>query len=463
MIETVNKQFHSCNIFESRATRKRLWHFAVNSGDVRLASELPDPPAILPHSVNKDWRALWSPRLNIAWLPADQIFLRVIQLPAADAQEMLAMLEFQLEKLSPIPVGQIVWSVEFLPNPGGKTQSAVVIIVAREVVEKFLGHLETAGYLADRLEIPLINQLGASGRNGDGAWIYANVDGMQNLCLVAWWSDKILQNIQLLHLPINGNLGQVLQEQLLNTAWAGEMEGWLKLPIRWHLVADPATAALWEPSLREFAADTLDTAPPASEVDLAQVSAGRAVRGEAAPNLLPVEFASRYRQQFIDGLWLRGLAALLVIYVVGVIGYLGLVQILSFRHSQVERKVTLLANSYTNALQLKERVQVLDDQLSLKYAALDCWRVSSELLPTDLTLTSLIFGRGGNNVQGLTLTGSAPQDQAAKLADYNEALRNATVDDQPLFSKVTLPNSTSRGGNLLTWSFQCDLTRLDIE
>ena len=29
-------------------------------------------------------------------------------------------------------------------------------------------------------------------------------------------------------------------------AWAGELEGWLTAQPKWHLVADPVTAAEWE-------------------------------------------------------------------------------------------------------------------------------------------------------------------------------------------------------------------------
>ena len=45
--------------------------------------------------------------------------------------------------------------------PQTNLQTVVVVIAARNVVEEFLGELEGQGYLADRLELPLLDQLQA--------------------------------------------------------------------------------------------------------------------------------------------------------------------------------------------------------------------------------------------------------------------------------------------------------------
>jgi len=48
-------------------------------------------------------------------LPPDKVFFRVVHLPPSNFAETLAMVELQLEKLSPIPTGQVAWSVYVLP------------------------------------------------------------------------------------------------------------------------------------------------------------------------------------------------------------------------------------------------------------------------------------------------------------------------------------------------------------
>ena len=161
---------------------------------------------------------------------------------------------------------------------------------------------------------------------------------------------------------------------------------------------------------------------------------------------------------FSTGFGCGGLGAVMAVYLVGLLIYFGALQVLRFQQFRVDKELDARTGSYTNALQLKERVQVLQDQLNLKYAALDCWKVASELLPPDLTLTWLIFGKGINN-QALTLHGIAPPDQASKLTDYNQALRDAAANGQPLFRNV-LPHLPEPGRTvraaMISWSFQCD-------
>ena len=131
------------------------------------------PPAL----IAKDWRSLWQRKLNIAWLPPEHVFLRVAQFPVSDFDETLSMVELQLEKLSPMPVTQIVWSIHVLPHAEGNLQTVIVMIVARNDVEEFLGQLEGQGYLADRLDLPLLDQLQATPITSDGAWIYPGAVG----------------------------------------------------------------------------------------------------------------------------------------------------------------------------------------------------------------------------------------------------------------------------------------------
>jgi hypothetical protein len=456
----VKKQrIHSCNVLDPGPAAWRLWHFSTDRDNVKLESEQTVPPATpLPSGVvEKDWQTLWQPRINIAFLPANQVFLRVVQLPIVERGELLSMLEFQLEKLSPLPVTQVLWSVEVLPSRTENEQTAIVCIVARDVIEKFVGTLEADNYQPDRLEVPQLNQVIAGGVKEDGAWIYPEKG--QNLCLVTWWRGGTLQNVQLLRLPAD-DLGPVLQEQLTQTMWAGELEGWLSLPARWHLVADPETAASWQLLIQLWSDDPVEVHAPLSSDELARFSAQRVARGDAGANLLPVEFSARYHQQFIDRLWMRGLGAVVALYCVGVFIYFVALQAYGYRENKIETQVRSLAGSYTNALQLKERVQILQDQVNLKYAALDCWKAASELLPEDFTLTWLIFGKG----RTLELHGTAPQGQEPKVTDFNEALRGAMANGQLLFSSVTPPRSTSRAGTpTFTWSFSAELNRSEIE
>ena len=139
----------SCNVLRAAPEARQLWQFGTGNSQVALNTEqrLPSPGPLPARLVTKDWRALWQKKLNIAWMPVEQVFLRVVHLPACEPEELRAMIELQLEKLSPLAVNQIVWSFEVLPKSAGELQTVIVIIAERSLVEEFLGKLETDGYL----------------------------------------------------------------------------------------------------------------------------------------------------------------------------------------------------------------------------------------------------------------------------------------------------------------------------
>ncbi|HEY5083360.1 MAG TPA: hypothetical protein VII48_02470, partial [Rhizomicrobium sp.] len=237
--------WRSANVLESSPGGRRLWQLAAEGGrftvtkeTVLLANEAPPTAA-----VGKDWQELLRARLNIAWLPLDKVFLRAIQLPTSDAAEVQSMVELQLEKLSPLPVTHIVWSVYLLPTPADKPdalQTVIVIIALRAYVEEFLGALEAIDYLPDRLESPALEALLATKINEDGVWIFAVDDGEP--ALIAWQQGGVLQNLTLISLPAGPDRGLQLKTQIEQIAWSAELEGWLTEPPAIHLIAQPAEA-----------------------------------------------------------------------------------------------------------------------------------------------------------------------------------------------------------------------------
>ena len=168
-------RWNSCNVLQVAPDANRLWQFDAKGGGFALKREHSGSrdknlPAGL---VAKSWSSLWQPKLNVAWLPPENVFLRVIELPKSSFGETLAMVELQLEKLSPTPVTQIVWTIEILPQAMAENlQTVVVVIAERNDVEEFLGALEGQNFLADRLEAPMLDQLEATPATEDGAWIY---------------------------------------------------------------------------------------------------------------------------------------------------------------------------------------------------------------------------------------------------------------------------------------------------
>lgn len=460
----------SCNVLMPGAQTRELWQFNANGKFALLRKESKRPTEPLSEKlVAKDWQTLIQPRLNVAWLAADKVFVRVVQMPKADLAETRSMVEFQLEKLSPLPPAQIVWNFEVLPyaalrgvgqeltpHATGELQTVLVIMAARHQVEEYLGQLEGQGYLADRLELPLLDELRATKVKEDGAWLFPNLGGVDGACLLAWWYGGVLQNLSIAHLPVGDSRGAVLAEQLAQACWAGEVEGWLTSDPKLHLVADEATAAQWLPLFES--PEKVEVIAPLPLQELAAHTARRAVAQAGSESLLPPEIASRYRQLFVDRLWMRGLGAVLMVYVAGVVIYWGCVQFASWKYGSVVDQIAANGQEYTNTVQLRERLRVLRDTLELQYAALECYKSVAENLPTEVTLNSMTFERGLK----VTFFGTVGVEDRMKINDFNSRLLEHEVRGQRLFSKVNPPSSLSVANQpTISWNFSCDLKRTE--
>jgi len=482
-------RWHSCNILQLAPDASRLWQFDAKGGGLapgrehRSAIDQPVPARL----AAKSWSSLWQPRLNVAWLPPENVFLRGVELPRSNFDETLAMVELQLEKFSPVPVTQIVWTIHVLSRRGavpGRTeagaeaaaggeskaedlQTVVVIIAERTGIEEFLGKLEGRGYLADRLEVPMLDQLEAAAPTEAGssrqsaaaaeAWIYPVALAGQSAALVAWWSGGTLRNLSFVTLPPAGDRAKALKAQLAQLAWAGELEGWLAAPPnRWHLVADPVNAAEWEKALRDGLGEPVEITPPLPPAELAALTARRAAAAGTRAALLPPEFPARYHQQFVDRLWLRGLATTGVLYAIGVAIYFGAVWLLNLQTQKVEQQVANISGSYTNTVQLKARLDVLRERQDLKYAALDCWKMVAEQMPPGIALQRLSFADG----QKLSLNGTATPDQISALFDFNNGMQKARLESQPMFrTGAGDPLVYRQNVNTVTWNFGLQLQR----
>jgi hypothetical protein len=136
---------------------------------------------------------------------------------------------------------------------------------------------------------------------------------------------------------------------------------------------------------------------------------------------------------------MRGLGAVVALYLLGVLVYFARLQVELYRTSLVEQQVAARGPVFTNALELKAKFQVLQDRQDLKFAALDCWKAVAELLPDGVTLEGYNFSDGHR----LTLSGKAPDGHQKRLLDFDADIRKVAPNGQPLFD----PNK----GEHVTW------------
>jgi len=239
---------------------------------------------------------------------------------------------------------------------------------------------------------------------------------------------------------------------------AGEVEGWLTTQPRWQLVADPVNATEWEQLLRTGLNEPVQVIAPPAPVELAGRSARRAAASVSQVNLQPVEFAARYREQFFDRLWLHGLGYAGLLYAIGLVIYFSAVQWEGFKMHKVESAVASISNDYTNAIQLRARLAVLQQRAELKFAALDCWQLVAQELPASVSLQRYSFVDGSK----LILSGQVDAADTLKLSDFYDALRKTKRNNQPFF-KENDPLSYHQQVNTVAWNFSLELLHVEAE
>jgi hypothetical protein len=465
-----NRRWAACNILQLAPDAKRLWQFQAKGKGFVLGGEqrVPHSDPLPGKWISKSWTSLWQPRLNVAWLPSESVFLRVVELPAASADETFSMVELQLEKLSPIPVTQIVWTMHTLGTHQSVAkadgtvetlQMIIVVIASRAAVEEFMGRLEREGFLSDRLEVPMLDQLEAVAPKSDSAWIFPITMAGQNAALVGWWFGGAWRNLSFITLPLSGDRAAELKTQIGLLAMAGEVEGWLGGQPEWNLVADPVNATEWEQLLRAALNEPVRVSPPPAAVELAGRSALRTAASTSKAQLQPEEYSQRYRQQFFDRLWLHALGYAAVVYAVYTVIYLGSAQWEGYRARGMESQVAALGDSYTNAIQLKARLAVLQERSQLKYAALDCWMVLAENMPASVSLQRFGFVDGSK----LTLSGQVNADDTQKLIDFYDAMRKAKNPNDPgkQFFTEGDPLAYHQAQSTVSWNFSLQLVKTE--
>jgi hypothetical protein len=457
-------KWSSCNLLEPATEGSRLCQFSVSSKKVKLTGDLrvaegDDPPA---KAVGKDWSDLLSRKLNIATLPPEKVFLRVVELPECEPDELLPMVEFQIEELSPLPMAQTVWSAEAVPGSTGTegNQTVLVMIAERGVVEGRLDELEAVNYLADRVEVPLLRELVPGEPREDGAHIQLVQGADSVLALVSWWFDGRLRDVNSFNLPDTAASRDALVEKINSIALAGEVAGWMPDEPACHLAKRGDVAADWNTALAKCFGRIREV-EPMSEVALATAAVEFTAR-TTAPGLMLEDYSARNRQRFLDGLWMQGIKGAVALMLIGLLGFYVYGSMLQSTLEDKNNLVTVQTNLFTKALLLKAKVETLEKQKALKYAALEAWYKVSTGLPGELKFTELAFASGrtldGNTSRELRISGAADAGKATLIDDYQEALtRMERSDGKALFSSVraeTIRQDTRK--NQTVWSLKCE-------
>ena len=458
-------KWSSCNLLEPATEGSRLCQFSVSSKKVKLSGDLrvADLTELPAKAVGKDWRDLLSRKLNIATLPPEKVFLRVVELPECEPDELLPMVEFQIEDLSPLPMAQAVWSAEAVPGSTGTegNQTVLVMIAERGVVGDRLDELEAVNYLADRVEVPLLRELVPGEPREDGAHIQLVQGADSVLALVSWWFAGRLRDVNSFNLPDTAASRDELVEKINSVALAGEVAGWMPDEPACHLAKRGDVAADWNTALAKCFGRIREV-EPMSEVDLATAAVEFTVR-TTAPGLMLEDYSARNRQRFQDGLWMEGIKGAVALMLIGLCFFFAYGSWLQSDLDDLNQQVKVQGLQYTNALSLKAKMQTLKKQEALKTAALNAWSEVAIGLPGELKFTQLMFSSDrtleGNTSRKLRIVGTADDGKETFIDDYNLVLARMEVkarEGQKLFSSVSPgPSRKDPRKKLTTWSVEC--------
>lgn len=452
-------------MLEPATEGSRLCQFSVSSKKVKLSGDLRVADLIeLPaKAVGKDWSDLLRRKLNIATLPPEKVFLRVVELPECEPDELLPMVEFQIEDLSPLPMAQAVWSAEAVPGSTGTegNQTVLVMIAERSVVGDRLDELEAVNYLADRVEVPLLRELVPGEPREDGAHIQLVQGADSVLALVSWWFDGRLRDVNSFNLPDTAASRDELVEKINSVALAGEVAGWMPDEPACHLAKRGDVAADWNTALAKCFG-RIQEVEPMSEVDLATAAVEFTAR-TTAPGLMLEDYSARNRQRFQDGLWMEGIKGAVALMLIGLCIFFAYGSWLQSDLDDLNQQVKVQGLQYTNALSLKAKMQTLKKQEALKTAALNAWSEVAIGLPGELKFTQLMFSSDrtleGNTSRKLRIVGTADDGKETFIDDYNLVLARMEVkgrEGQKLFSSVSPgPSRKDPRKKLTTWSVEC--------
>ena len=452
-----NASYRHAHVLSTGAEGRRLWRFKVIKDTVgpmeetRLNLGKPLPA----QWVGKGWNTLLSPALNVAWLSAEDVFLRVVPVAAGPLEEVIGLVELQLDKLSPLAPSQVVWSVELLPHPDRTQQTALVVIAPRARVEEYLGTLEKSGFVPDRLEVPFVGQLRQLPRD-DGLWVLAEEGGTSTNLLLAWRVEGVIREVSLMTVPNGPGLTLALSAHLTRTNWAGELEGWLKDAPEVWLIAPASRREELETALSTWHGGLVHFQEPLS-VEMRAAASATAQLRSAGASLVPAEIQARQRRQFVDRLWLQGLGAIGLMYLALVVFYLGLLNFKKWQLDTLQSNNSGLALQYTNTLATKAQMLILEEQVALRYAALDSWQAAIEKLPSTISLSTINFVKG----RTLRLDGTVSTEAQPEVVNFHNELRKVTTTNgTPLFSGIKQGPIAARG-NTVTWSLEAELNRTE--
>jgi Tfp pilus assembly protein PilN len=344
-------------------------------------------------------------------LPARTVLLRVVELPTQDADEIYAMVDLQVDKLSPFPVDELIVSHETLgPTRGG---TRVMVVAARvEVVEAMGSALSRIGLRADRIDVDVLgwwHLLRDELKDSSGGQVIILTEPEDTVLLLVRDGNLILVR------SLGGEDGldratycATLAEDFSYALTSIEAEcGGVEIQActLWHHGAPPEDlrTALrvvtgTDVGLREFR-----DLPPLSQ-GLAQRAAESA---EGTADLAPPEWEARQSSNQVRRRLVVATAGLMGLWLVVVVSFAGVLGSQKSKLSGIQDRLKALEAPAAEVRLVREKAQFLERYTNRNFSALENLRAITIAMPEGIDINSFNYSKGGS----ISLRGTADTKQ----------------------------------------------------
>jgi len=371
-------------------------------------------------------------------LPSTKVLLRSVRLPAVPDDELAGMVQLQLDKFSPFPVENLVFSHEVLRRDENELR-VLIAAIERRAMESFTAEIEAAGLRPRRLDVCAMIRsriLKDAGEIPD--------EGRHPVVVITPEETEIIvfeDGAPVLFRALGGSM-QGGDEELAAEV-AREVEYSL---MTMELECGPAllkTVGLWYSSESAYLKDRIAEALPVSVESgaldsLPPVSEGAAARmfDAGAVNLVPAVWRSAGMARQFKKRMLTAAAVLLSVWVIMVGAGAGT---MLYRRSGIDRLSSEAESLVAPAMQvrdLRRRVVLVKRYTDKRDSALEYLREISAILPEGIDLSSFSYRKG----EGVKISG------AANAVDLVYRFKNA-IDGSEMFKEAALtgPRKTPKG------------------
>lgn len=363
---------------------------------------------------------------------SDHAILRVVNLPAADEEEISGMVELQIDKFSPFPIETLAISHEVLRR--GEDGNLVLIAAVQEsVVDEIEETLSTAGLLPGRVDATVMGWwqlISATGNVSEAGWETIVLLSSTSTELIVV-SDGVPVSFRVISAASDLD-GEQLVSELTN-----EIDYTLMTLERQHGNIGDCAVSIWHEGDRpsslvagledarscEIGTFSLDELPPVTE-GLACRSIGKDV---ACIDMTPAAWRSAEASIQFKKRLLGAVGAVLLVWFLCLGAFFGGLFIQNRQLGVLREREKEWGEAADQVKQMRDRVILIQRYTNQTYSALECLREVCVAKSSSVEFSAYSYRKA----EGLKITGTAPL--VKQVYDFKKKL-----DESGFFTETEL-------------------------